>query len=223
MPEERKCSPTGLEGTWPQTSGLQNLRKHTFVAPGHLLYGTWLQQPLRAATPAQHSKRTYPMIFLGYMHNPTTYILASLLRTSGLGEANRLGWWSTAPACPGLRICSGRVTLNAKTGGVPGKLGQVSHPACQASTQPETGSQDCLANEATEAQRCWSSAQGHAQVEQEADGGTCSPGNPWDVGLPPSTQAEGGIFWPEHKGVGVMKTIIAARERKPSINSFKLK
>ena len=33
-------------------------------------------------------------------------------------------------------------------------------------------------NEATEAQRCWSPAQRHAQVEQEVDGGTCSPGNP---------------------------------------------
>ena len=76
-------------------------------------------------------------------HNPTMYILASLLRTPGLGEANQLGWWPMAPACPGLRICSGHVTLNTKTGGIPGKLGQVSHPACQRSTQPVMGSQDC--------------------------------------------------------------------------------
>lgn len=31
------------------------------------------------------------------------------------------------------------MTLNAKTGGVPGKLGQVSHRACRASTQPGNG------------------------------------------------------------------------------------
>ena len=78
-------------------------------------------------------------------------------------------------------------------------------------------------NEATEAQRCWGPAQRHAQVEQEADGGICSPGHPWGVGLPPSTHAEGGIFWPEDKRVVVLKTIVVGRERKPGINAFKLK
>ena len=39
------------------------------------------------------------------------------------------------------------------------------------------------------------------------------------VGIPPSAQAEGGIFWLGHKGMVIMRIIvIVARERKPSTN-----
>lgn len=39
------------------------------------------------------------------------------------------------------------------------------------------------------------------------------------VGLPPSAQAERGIFWPGHKGMVITRIIvIVTRERKPSTN-----